>query len=87
MEFVECLVGYAFFIRIGHYQARVYEGYKSMFNEGKLNQDFATNSRESTFAKTQQRCKLGKTDHFVHILLWWHIGKLEIRERQAQTCE
>jgi hypothetical protein len=58
-----------FSIRIGHYKAWVYEGQKAIFIEGKFNQGFATNSRESTFTKTQQRCKHGKTNHFVHIWL------------------
>jgi hypothetical protein len=56
-------------IRIGHYQTCVYEGYKTKFNEGIINQDFATNSRESTFAKAQQKCKHGKENLFVHIWL------------------
>jgi hypothetical protein len=57
-------------IRIGHYQARVNEGEKTKFNEGIINQDFATNSRELTFAKTQQKCKHGKANLFTHIWLW-----------------
>jgi hypothetical protein len=56
-------------IRIGHYQAWVYEGYKAKFTKGIINQDFATNSRELSFANTQQRCKHGKTNHFIHIWL------------------
>jgi hypothetical protein len=56
-------------IRIGHYKACVYEGSKTKFNEGIINQDFATNSRELSLANTQQRCKHGKTNHFIHIWL------------------
>jgi hypothetical protein len=33
-----------------------------MFNEGIINQDFATNSRDLTFTKTQQQCKHGKVN-------------------------
>jgi hypothetical protein len=29
-----------------------------------INQDFATNTRELTFAKTQQKCKHGKAKSF-----------------------
>jgi hypothetical protein len=56
-------------IRIGHYQACVNEGYKTKFNEGIINQDFATNSIELTFAKTQQKCMHGKENLFIHIWL------------------
>jgi hypothetical protein len=45
----------------------VYEGYKTKFNEGIINWDVATNSRELTFAKTQQKCKHGKENLFIHI--------------------
>jgi hypothetical protein len=48
------------------------------FNEGIINHDFATNARELTFVKTQQKCKHGKATLFIHIWLWWCIGKLEI---------
>jgi hypothetical protein len=41
-----------------------------MFNEGIINQDFATNSRELTFAETQQKCKHDKANIFIHIWLW-----------------
>jgi hypothetical protein len=57
-------------IRIGHYQARVNEGQKTMFSEGIINRDFATNSRELTFAKTQQKCRHDKANLFNHIWLW-----------------
>jgi hypothetical protein len=62
----------------------VYEDEKAKFNEGKFNQDFATNSRESTFAKTQQRCKHGKQIILFIFGSGWHIGKLEIRESHAR---
>jgi hypothetical protein len=57
------------------------------FNEGIINQDFATNSRELSFAKTQQKCKHGKGNHFIHIWLRWCIGKLEIRESVIPRSE
>jgi hypothetical protein len=41
-----------------------------MFIEGIINQDFATNSIELTFAKAQQRCKHAKANLFIHIWLW-----------------
>jgi hypothetical protein len=53
---------------------------KTKFNEGIIN---ATNSREITFAKTQQRCTHGKKIIFFIFGSGWDIGKLEIRERQA----
>jgi hypothetical protein len=39
------------------------------FTEGIINRDFATNSGELTFAKTQQKCKHGKTNLFIHMAL------------------
>jgi hypothetical protein len=39
------------------------------FNEEIINWDFVTNSRELTFAKTQQKCKHGKANLFIHIWL------------------
>jgi hypothetical protein len=57
-------------IRIGHYQPRVNGGQKTKFNEGIINRDFATNSRELKFAKTQQNCKHGRANLFIHIRLW-----------------
>jgi hypothetical protein len=47
----------------------VNEDQKIEFNEGIINQDFATNSKESTFEKTQQKCKHGKANLFIHIWL------------------
>jgi hypothetical protein len=38
------------------------------FTEGIINRDFATNSGE-LFAKTQQKCKHGKTNLFIHMAL------------------
>jgi hypothetical protein len=55
-----------------------------MFNEGIINWDFATKSRELTFAKTKQKFKHGKVNLFINILPGWCIGKLEIRESQAR---
>jgi hypothetical protein len=40
-----------------------------MFNKRIINRDFATNSRELTFAKTQQKCKHGKANIFIHNFL------------------
>jgi hypothetical protein len=45
-------------------------GLETKFNEGIINHDFATNSRELSFAKTQQQCKHGKANLFIHIWLW-----------------
>jgi hypothetical protein len=45
----------------------VNEGWKTKFNEGIINRDFATNSRELAFVKTQQKCKHGKANLFIHI--------------------
>jgi hypothetical protein len=44
---------------------------------------FATNSRESTVAKTQQKCKHAKANFSFIFGSGWCIGKLEIMERQA----
>jgi hypothetical protein len=56
-------------IIIGQYQPLVNEDQKIEFNEGIINQDFATNTKESTFEKTQQKCKHGKANLFIHIWL------------------
>jgi hypothetical protein len=42
---------------------------KQSLMKGLINHDFATNSRELTFAKTQQKYKHGKANLFIHIWL------------------
>jgi hypothetical protein len=58
----------------------VNEDYKTKFNGGIINQDFVTNSRELTFAKTQKCVSMVKQIFSFIFGPGWCIGKVEIRE-------
>jgi hypothetical protein len=61
----------------------VNEGLKTTFNEGIINRDFATNSRELTFAKINKSVSMVEQIFSFTFGSGWCIGKPEIRERQA----
>jgi hypothetical protein len=60
------------------------KGEKTKFNEGIINRDFPTNSRELTFTKLNKSVSMVKQIFSFIFGSGWCIGRLEIRERQVR---